>query len=157
MSSVRGFLLTVVLVATIGAATGGAGAESTTAGERPRVSLTAFLSGSQEVPPADPNAWGVANLRVGVTSGQICYTLFVRRVDGTVGSAHLHSGGRGVNGAVKATLATSVHGWSQGCVNVGAALAADLTARPGSYYVNVHSSAFADGALRGQLRGPRQH
>jgi CHRD domain-containing protein len=150
MSAVRRVLLTVALGAAVGAGpaiTSPAMAHSGTGYQ----SLSAFLTGSQEVPdPGDADGWGVANVRVWPSTGKLCYTLFVRRVSEPA-AAHIHAGKRGTSGDVKVELNAPVHGWSVGCETIDPALAAKIAAKPQRYYVNVHSMAFSNGAVRGQL------
>ena len=48
-------------------------------------------------------------------------------------------------------------GASAGCVNVANTLLQEITKHPIRFYVNIHTSDFPDGALRGQLhRAPRR-
>ena len=66
--------------------------------------------------------------------------------------AHIHSGRRGVAGPPVVTLQRAGPNRFDSCTRVSRALARDLGANPRAFYVNVHSQAFPDGAIRGQLR-----
>jgi hypothetical protein len=114
--------------------------------------LSASLTGGAEVPgPGDPDGFGFARLTVDLTTGEICYRLSVARVD-DITASHIHVGGPGVAGPVVVPLDPPVTGLSTGCVNADPALAADIVANPGGYYINVHSAEHAPGAVRGQLQ-----
>ncbi|MDG6104411.1 CHRD domain-containing protein [Dactylosporangium aurantiacum] len=144
-------VLTAAAALVVGATTGVTPAAAAPA---PRsVSLSAYLSGAQEVPKGkgDPDATGIALLQLH-RDGRLCYVLRVRNVGGDIDAAHLHRGRPGKNGPVSAPLAAPV--WSgsvAACTRVGDRLAWRLRDDPERYYVNVHSSAYPDGALRGQL------
>jgi hypothetical protein len=157
MSSVRRILLTVALGAVLGAGPAIAGPAQADHGSRRSRDLAALLTGSQEVPgPGDTNAWGAANIRIWPSSGRLCYTLFVRNVDGTIDGAHIHAGAWGVAGDVVVPLVPPVNGWSRDCLTVEKTVAADLVKAPRKFYVNVHSKALPAGAIRGQLTGQRR-
>ena len=40
----------------------------------------------------------------------------------------------------------------EGCSEIDAELAADITSDPGAFYVNLHNAGFPAGAIRGQLK-----
>ncbi len=126
------------------------------ASHKPRtLSLGAYLTGKQEVPKGkgDPDATGLALLQLH-GNGKLCYVIRVRGVDGTVDAAHLHAGRPGKNGPVSAALTPPTWAGSVAtCTQLSGKLARRLRDDPGRYYLNVHSSAHPDGALRGQLHG----
>jgi CHRD domain len=73
-----------------------------------------------------------------------------------VGAAHIHAAPAGVAGPVLVPLFTGVGllgtDSASGCVlGVSQELIKAITHDPGAYYVNVHSSVFPAGAVRGQL------
>lgn len=114
----------------------------------------AGLNGSREVPePGDRGASGHAVITANTGTGEICWELRVRNVDGTVTAAHIHIGDRDTAGGVVQALTPPTTGRSDGCA-INAALADALVADPSGYYVNVHSTLFPAGAVRGQLAGP---
>jgi len=115
-----------------------------------RASFMAFLAGRNEVPPSDPDATGVALLSL-KANRQLCWVVFTRRVDGSLTGAHIHAGRAGQNGPVVVELSTSPVGYTW----VTRKLAWSLWAHPSWYYVNVHSTAYKDGAARGQLMKSR--
>lgn len=116
-------------------------------------SLAAYLTGAQEVPAdsGDPDATGIALFSL-KPNGKLCYVIHVRKVDGDVNGAHIHVGLPGEEGTVRVTLAAPV--WSgsvAACTKIGLQLASRLWRNPARFYVNVHSTTYPDGAVRGQL------
>jgi CHRD domain len=113
--------------------------------------LSTTLTGAAEVPgPADTDGRGTATVTVNSGKRQVCYTIATQRLDKAT-MAHIHSGAVGVAGPPVVTLKTPVGGRSSGCATVSRDLAMKLVKSPSDYYVNVHTTAFTDGAVRGQL------
>jgi hypothetical protein len=118
------------------------------------VSLKAALSGAEEVPgPGVKDGVGAFLIDLAGTKG--CYTLKV-----TMGEkptmAHLHQGARGATGPPVVDLQPSFEPGesaftAKSCVDIPADTVARLIGDPAAYYVNVHSDAHPDGAVRGQL------
>jgi hypothetical protein len=113
--------------------------------------LFTTLSGAEEVPPADLDGTGQAQLRVNSGQGRICYHLTVADLDGNVTAAHIHKAPAGVNGPIVVPLVPPTNGSSDACATVDRALAKDIRNNPDAYYVNVHTTVFQNGAVRGQL------
>jgi len=130
--------------------------------------FTTGLTGAQEVPgPGDPDGSGSATITIdpALASGsQLCYNLMVANITLPAAAAHIHEEVPGAAGPVVVTLGTpDVTGAAVGCAadadfnlaNSGdpdiATLLADIVANPGDYYVNIHTSDFSAGAVRGQL------
>jgi Cu/Zn superoxide dismutase len=113
-------------------------------------SFNATLNGANAKPaPADPKATGTA--KVTVKDTQVCYELSVKDLTAPT-MAHIHKGGPNDAGPVAVPLSPpDASGKSQGCVDADAAVAKDIAANPGGYYVNVHSAQYKAGAIRGQL------
>jgi len=114
------------------------------------------LVGVEEVPgPGDPDASGFAALTLNSGLGTVCYDLSWADIDGDVVAAHIHVGSAGVAGPVVVPLPTAGAGGSgssSGCVeNVDRDLVKAIRKNASDYYVNVHSTTFPAGAIRGQL------
>lgn len=116
----------------------------------PGSSFFAKLDGEHEVPHADADGYGTFSASFNGT--KLCYGLQVVKI-GTPQAAHIHKAAVGANGPVQVGLIppTTGGGASAGCTTVSATLASAIKANPGAYYVNVHNSAFPNGAIRGQL------
>ena len=91
---------------------------------------------------------GSATVTIRVPKGQLCFTLSVSNLGSPVTAAHIHLGSTG-NVVVPLTAPTG--GSSSGCVDVAKALLRELVASPGAFYVNVHTDAFPNGQVRGDL------
>ncbi|HCT75603.1 MAG TPA: CHRD domain-containing protein [Micromonosporaceae bacterium] len=112
----------------------------------------ALLNGDQEVAAGDEDGIGIAVLRIKADEGKICYVLAVAKLDGTVAAAHIHKAPAGVNGPIVVGLTAPTGGAVVTCTTADPALVADIAANSKNYYVNVHTSVFPGGAIRGQLR-----
>lgn len=140
--------------------TGGGGSDSLLA-HGSGVSHQALLFGGNEVSPegkadaGDPDGNGAASISIDPEAGKLCFAIVVNNLDNPV-AAHIHQGRAGTNGPVVVALKAPEHGdpgTSSGCVdNVDRILLQTIHAHPWAYYVNVHSSAYPDGAARGQLQ-----
>jgi hypothetical protein len=112
--------------------------------------LKASMTGANETPPADPKGSGTATVKVS-DSGQVCWHLMTKDLASPI-AAHIHKGAKGVSGPPVVPLTPpDAKGMSEGCANASADVAKDLVAHPEDYYVNVHTTAFKGGAIRGQL------
>lgn len=113
--------------------------------------FTAILTGEAEVPgPGDPDGGGVARVTIDLDTNQLCYNIRVRKIDPAT-MAHIHEGEEGVAGPVRVGLNPPTSGTSSGCTPITRALALEILADPGEYYVNVHNTPYPGGAVRGQL------
>jgi hypothetical protein len=142
-------------------------AGSATAANRP---LVAVLAGANEVPgPGDANGRGVALIRrVAVANGtdKICWFIVANKIALPATGAHIHSGAAGASGGIVLALGNPTKksrvmgqgvGMAHGCTDPAAATYTDalldqIWASPSGFYVNVHTSEFTGGAIRGQLR-----
>jgi hypothetical protein len=147
----RRWLLVVSLLCCF--SVGIAGAAAADVGGR---QLTTELTGAAEVPgPGDPDAFGTAAVTLNQGLGDVCFELSWENIDGTVFAAHIHSGTVEEAGPVVVTLFTGAFSGTDtasDCVEgVDSALVKAIRQEPTSYYVNVHSTQFPAGAIRGQL------
>lgn len=111
------------------------------------VTFTASLRGGNEVPPNASTAVGSAVTVLDSATNQVSVTVVTSGLSGGV-AAHLHQALPGANGPVILPLAGGPVQWT-GAGMLTAAQAAALQA--GGVYVNVHTSAFPAGEIRGQL------
>jgi hypothetical protein len=107
------------------------------------VKLTATL---QPAAPATTGS-GTATVTIQLGKEQLCFTLSVSSLTG-VTAAHIH---RGSTGDVVVPLTAPTSGTSSGCVTVAKALLQEILASPSAFYVNVHTMAFPNGQIRGDL------
>ena len=117
--------------------------------------FTTSLSGAEEFPgPGDPNGKGFVSLDV-YPNGTVCYTGKVQAIGRQITGAHIHVGVAGTAGDVVVDLdpfgADITGNMASHCVVTSAETAAAIIATPSDYYVNVHTTAFPGGAVRGQL------
>jgi hypothetical protein len=110
------------------------------------------LSGYNEVPPVASVASGSATMRMVADDGLLEVTFSATNLAGSMTGAHIHMGGVGENGGVALNLNPSGAAFTETYDITGNA---DLVAamRAGTAYVNVHSSAYPSGELRGQILG----
>jgi hypothetical protein len=116
--------------------------------------FVANLSGTAEIPSADPSTEGTARVRIREGQRAVCFTIVVRRLDLPATGAHIHRGTDQQNGPVVVPFtAPAASGTSRGCVTADSqALVNEILANPGGFYVNVHNGRFPNGAARAQLR-----
>ena len=103
---------------------------------------------------------GQGGATVVTTDTQLCFAVAVRGI-ATPRAMHVHRGRPNQNGDIVVPLnpppTSGDPGASAGCVNVANTLLQEITKHPIRFYVNIHTSDFPDGAMRGQLhRAPRR-
>jgi uncharacterized membrane protein len=114
--------------------------------------LVASLLGKNEVPgPGDANGGGTALVTLYPSRSQVCYSIAVGGLQGTVTEAHIHQGAAGATGPVVVHFMAPDQGSASGCIGVDANLISQLAQNPAGFYVNVHTTTFMGGAARGQL------
>lgn len=112
------------------------------------------LRGAEEVPgPGHPDANGTAAISLVEERKEVCLELAVSGLDQPT-AVHLHESPVGGAGDVVLALPAPVAGDADvsACVSASGELLDQLRRHPTRFYVNVHSEAHPDGALRGQLR-----
>lgn len=115
------------------------------------------LTGSEEVPATDTLAQGQAIFRLSKDGTELHYRLIVANIE-NVTAAHIHSAPAGANGGVVVELYTSglIAGRTNGLLAEGVITGANVGVvldlfESGNAYVNVHSSQFPGGEIRGQV------
>jgi CHRD domain len=96
---------------------------------------------------------GAGSFSAVIDGRKLCYGLAVRDIQNPI-AAHIHRGGRNTNGEIVVTLTppgTGDPGHSSNCTTLSRRLVRAIRSHPRRYYVNVHTPAFQDGAIRGQL------
>lgn len=113
--------------------------------------LTARLQGSQEVPPRPSAANGQAVALLDKASNTLFLTGSYQYLTNTISGSHVHAGLPGTNGGVIITLVNS--GSNSGILEAVATVtdAQETQIATGGTYVNVHSTTFPGGEIRGQL------
>lgn len=111
--------------------------------------LKADLTGAEEVPgPGDPDGKGTAVVSPDDSKNEVCYDLTYENI-GKPTAAHVHTGAKGVAGPPAVTLDLSKG--DIGCVSADPTTVKAIRDDPGAHYVNIHTSEFPKGAIRGQL------
>jgi hypothetical protein len=136
------------------------------------LNFRAHLSGDQEVPPVETRATGQAVFQLSKDGTELSYRLIVANIQ-NVTMAHIHLGQDWVNGPVVVWLYPSgppaelIPGRSSGVLATGVITADNLVGplagstvldlieemAAGNTYVNVHTSQFPPGEIRGQIFG----
>ena len=106
-------------------------------------------------PDADVDGYGTfsGGFRATASGTSFCYGMTVFKI-GNPTAAHIHQGGPSVDGPIKVGLippTSGLSGASAKCTTVSNTVANAIKANPGAFYINVHNSAFPNGAIRGQL------
>jgi hypothetical protein len=131
----------------------------------------AHAVGASEVPANDSRGQGQATFRLSADGTELHYTLHVANIE-NVTQSHIHLAPAGTNGGIVAWLYPSappsvlIPGRSQGVLAEGTIRAANLVGPlagsslealmtamiEGRTYVNVHTSQFPPGEIRGQIK-----
>jgi CHRD domain-containing protein len=150
----RRLLLTLALAALVTLALAGAASAAkldvADHGGRP---FSTELTGAAEVPvPGDPDGRGTATITVNPGQEEVCWAIEAEEIDLPATGAHIHEGAVGEFGDVVVPLTPpDATGVSSGCAEVSREVALDILKNPEDYYVNVHTTLFPAGAIRGQL------
>jgi len=108
------------------------------------------------VPLAKPGTpqRGTARLTLNPALTQVCYRITTAHL-APVLAAHIHRGAAGVNGPIVAPFFgySPAKTWTffYGCVSASRPVLLAIVRDPRHYYVNVHTTQFPAGAIRGQL------
>jgi hypothetical protein len=113
---------------------------------------------------ADMDGRGTAHVFVNVGQQRVCWNLTdLANLDPLVG-AHIHQGPINGQGGIRVNFFTAPQTVDlEDCVSAGEtpnafdrARLIDIVKNPQNYYVNIHTTAFTGGAIRGQLGRGKQ-
>ncbi|MEA2165102.1 MAG: trimeric autotransporter adhesin [Thermoanaerobaculia bacterium] len=117
--------------------------------------LGAVLTGSQEVPPTTTPGFGNATVTFDSTRANITVTITAANLGAAINNFHIHKQVAGVAGAVVVDLIGQGGVFTNGTMTVttpiSATTAQEMLQNPANFYVNVHTTQFPGGAIRGQL------
>ena len=141
----------VSLASTLLVPTGGS-ARPTTQGA---ATFTVPLSGEAEVSisggtAGDRDGSGRVKLTLDSEHRQLCYSFTLKKL-ATPLMAHIHKGPAPGNGPSVITLFTGPGGHLSDCVTWTEKRLAEIASNPSNFYVNLSTTEYPDGALRGQL------
>ena len=154
----------ILLTVTAGAALIGAGLAPVSEGGRKFVKS---LSGQAEIDAgalsADMDGRGVAHVTVNVGQNRVCWDLQeLANLDPLIAS-HIHEAPSTAAGPIRISFfhfgePIDLEGCTEGSdlFPFDRARLSDVVAHPENYYVNIHTSAFPPGAIRGQLSRGKQ-
>ena len=114
--------------------------------------ITADINGSNEVPAIESEGSGTLTGTYNAATNEITISASYSNLTGTLTGSHLYVAAVGVNGGVIIDLAPTTgnrSGTISGTYTLSSSDEADLIA--GNVYINLHSSFYAGGEIRGQL------
>jgi len=131
--------------------------------------LVALMDGPSDLttsgnitPTGDPDGTGSAAFTFDIidpavpnTGAQVCWDIAYSGID-TVTAAHIHVGAAGVGGGIvvpagNVTFPNLTATGGTGCLPMDPTLAQQILDQPAGFYLNVHTTLFPAGAIRGQL------
>ncbi len=161
------FLITVVVISSCDSQTPTDPVSNLTSLEKAGKIFIAHLSGGEEVPPAQTTGTGQAFFKLSMDGTSLDYKLIVANIE-NVTQSHIHLAPAGTNGAVVAFLFGNVPGGVtvNGVLTEGTITAANLVGplagqplsalvdylNNGGAYVNVHTTSYPGGEIRGQIQ-----
>jgi hypothetical protein len=117
--------------------------------------LGAVLTASQETPPTTTPGFGNATVVFDAARANITVTITVANLGSAISGFHIHEAAAGVAGNIVVNLQGLGGVFVNGTMTVTVPIPADIAQRmlqnPANFYVNVHTTQFPGGAIRGQL------
>lgn len=111
----------------------------------------ATLTGAQEPHGGDPDGAATAQISVADRLDQVCYDINDIRNLADITAVHVHRGARGVDGPPVWTLTKANEGGWKGCTDKAEWLQDAMENHFRGYYINIHTTEYPNGAIRGQL------
>jgi hypothetical protein len=146
----RVLMMSALVTCGVLGAAGTAGATRTDASSHGGRPLHATLLPQNQVPPTASSGSGTALVTLNQGQGEVCWDINAANLTTPVILAHIHRGAAGTNGPVVVDFMEPVNGLD-GCVAADPALIKQIRQDPAAYYVNVHTTRFPGGEVRGQL------
>jgi hypothetical protein len=145
---VKRFVTPAALAAIVAAvwSTAGWSSQSLRSGFHPTVSAT--LSGAEELPPVTASGAGRVRITLDPNAGKACWTFSVTGLRGPL-TANVLRAPRGKVGPSVIRLGALYT--PNGCTRASATAIKAVGDNPVGFYVNIQSRKFLDGAIRGQL------
>ena len=108
---------------------------------------------SSPVWSGDPDGTGSALITVNPGQGEVCWQTSVTNIVLPAVASHIHQAAPGIRGPIVIALSPpGADGTAVGCrQGIDRELLKQILTNPGDFYVNVHTSDFPAGAIRGQL------
>jgi hypothetical protein len=120
-------------------------------------SFPVMLSGANEVPAVVTAAYGVGVFNLSKDLSQIKFNVVTQGLSGAITASHLHFGALGTNGGVAIDLMSYIHGnVISGVINAPSKQLIDSLIMS-KVYMNVHTSANANGEVRSQLMNNKKY
>jgi hypothetical protein len=107
------------------------------------------LSGAQETPPNGSTATGSGNMTVDTSNGNFTASVTTSGIVGT--AAHIHAAAAGIAGPIVFPMVQTAPGGNTWTTSGQLTSAQVATLNASGYYINVHSAAFPNGEIRGQI------
>lgn len=119
--------------------------------------FTVQLTGREVPGGGDPAGQSSGRLDLNEQQQTACFTVDWKGLKGEVTALHLHVAARGSEGPhwidfFNDQRFTGADGESSGCIPVAGEKIREVIDNPTNYYLNIHSTAFIKGAVRGQLK-----
>ncbi len=114
------------------------------------------ITGAQEVPPKQTQAYGTANVSYNKCDKILRYTITWTHLTGGPVGSHIHgTAPRGVNAPIKhdftALIPKTMSGTFTNSVTVDEIAIKEDSLLAGYYYFNIHTPKFPGGEIRGQI------
>ncbi len=118
--------------------------------------FTVALADQENVNGGDADGQASARLDLDPQRGMACYEITWKKLDGMVTAFHLHAGQRGTNGPhwidfFNDQRFDGEQSKASDCVRSTRENIEAVINDPSAYYLQIHTTAFEDGAIRGQL------
>ncbi|MDQ4094010.1 MAG: CHRD domain-containing protein [Actinomycetota bacterium] len=121
-----------------------------------RAEFSIWLTPDQVQGGGDRGAIGAARLTFDEDQRVACYVIEWRNLEGDVTAAHLHAARRYDNGPHAIDFFNDRrydgdHATVAGCVTSNRETIRDIIEHPSDFYLNIHTTRYEAGAIRGQL------